>query len=80
MQDLGGGANKEWQASIHTENVQKLLDHLDPKNDTISCLIEDGGLQMWRNWGKPILEPNKMRPGSVKAYLSSDRKFLKFII
>jgi len=80
LQDLGGGANKERQAGIHAQNVRKLLDHLDPKNDTISCLIEDGGLQMWRNWGKPILEQNKMRPGTVKAYLSSVGKFLKFII
>jgi hypothetical protein len=80
LQDLGGGANKERQAGIHAQNVRKLLDRLDPKNDTISCLIEDGGLQMWRNWGKPILEQNKMRPGTVKAYLSSVGKFLKFII
>ena len=35
---------------------------------------------MWRNWEKPILEENKMRPGTVKAYLSSVGKFLKFII
>ena len=80
LQDLGGGANKERQAGIHAQNVRKLLDHLDPKNDTISCLIEDGGLQMWRNWGKPILEESKMRPGTVKSYLSSVGKFLKFII
>ena len=80
LQDLGGGANKERQAGIHAQNVRKLLDHLDQKNDTISCLLEDGGLQMWRNWGKPILEQNKMRPGTVKAYISSVGKFLKFII
>lgn len=50
LQDLGGGANKERQAGIQALNVRKLLDHLDPKNDTITCLIEDGGLQMSRNW------------------------------
>ena len=80
LQDLSGGANKERQACIHAQNVRKLIEHLDPKNDTISCLIEDGGLHIWRGWGKPILEENKMRPGTVKAYLSSVGKFLKFII
>ena len=80
LQDLGGGANKERQACIHAQNVRKLLDQLDPKNDTISCVIEDGGMHMWRDWGKPILEQNKMKPGTVKAYLSSVGKFLKFII
>ena len=79
LQDLGGGANKERQAGIHVQNVRKLLDHLDPKNDTMSCLLEDGGLQMWRNWGKPILEQDKMRPGTVKAYLSSVGKFLNLL-
>ncbi|KAJ7394613.1 hypothetical protein OS493_000431 [Desmophyllum pertusum] len=68
LQDLGGGANKERQACIHTQNVHKLLDQLDSKNDTISCIIEDGGMHMWRKWGKPILEQNKMRPGTVKSY------------
>ena len=32
LQDLGGGANKERQAGIHAQNVQKLLDHLDPNH------------------------------------------------
>ena len=80
LQDFGGGANKERQACIHTQNVRKLLDQLDPKNDTISCIIADGGMRMWRDWGQPILEQNKMKPGTVKAYLSSAGKFLKFII
>lgn len=80
LQDLGGGANKERQAFIHAQNVRKLLDHLDPKNDTISCLIEDGGMHMWRAWGKPILEQNKMRPDTVRSYFCSVGKFLKFII
>ena len=80
LQDLGGGASKERQASIHAQNVRKLLDLLDPKNDTISCIIEDGGMQMWREWGKPNLENNKITPGTVKSYFSSVGKFLKFII
>ncbi|KAJ7386886.1 hypothetical protein OS493_006920 [Desmophyllum pertusum] len=80
LQDLGGGANKERQACIHAQNVRNLLDQLDSKNDTISCIIEDGGMHMWRKWGKPILEQNKMRPGTVKSYFSSVGKFLKFII
>ncbi|CAH3104950.1 unnamed protein product, partial [Pocillopora meandrina] len=37
-------------------------------------------MRMWRDWGQPILEQNKMKPGTVKAYLSSAGKFLKFII
>ena len=65
LQDLGGGANKERQAGIHAQNVRKLLDHLDPKNDTISCLIEDRGLQMWRNWGKPILEESNVNTHKI---------------
>ena len=80
LQDLSAGANKERQACIQAQNVRRLIEHLDPKNDTISCLIEDGGLHIWKGWGKPILEENKMRPGTVKAYLSSVGKFLKFII
>ena len=47
LQDLGCRTSKEGQASIHAQNVHKLLDLLDPKNDTISCIIEDGGMQMW---------------------------------
>ena len=70
LQDLGGGTNKERQTGIHVQNVRKLLDHLDPKNDTISCLLEDGDVQMWRNWGKPFLEQDKMRPGTVTVYHS----------
>lgn len=80
LRDFSGGANKGRQACIHAQNVRKLIEHLDQKNDTISCLIEDGELHIWRGWRKSILEENKMRPGTVKIYLSSVGKFLKVII
>ena len=82
LQDINGGACKERQVMLRTQNVRKLKETLDPsgKDNDIKCLVKDGGSFIWRGWAKPVLDSKERRPGIVKSYFCSVSKFLDFIL
>ena len=43
-------------------------------------LLEDGGLNVWKQWAKPLLDEDKIKPGSVNSYLSLLAKFCEFLV
>ena len=77
-----GGCKKEQQAILHTQHVWRIHDHLDPekKDTSIESILQDGRIQVWKKWAKPILEEKKMCPGSVQTYLVSLAKFCEFVV
>ena len=82
LKNIIGGCKKERQAILHTQHVRRIHDHLDPekKDTTIESILQDGGLQVWKKWAKPILDEKQMRPGSVRTYLVSLAKFCEFVV
>ena len=72
----------EAKRMLHTQNVWKLKETLDPsgKDNDIECLVKDGGSFIWRGWAKPVLDSKERRPGIVKSYFCSVSKFLDFIL
>ena len=82
LKNIIGGCKKERQAILHTQHVRRIHDHMDPekKDNTIESILEDGGVQVWKKWARPLLEEKKMRPGSVRTYLMSLAKFCEFLV
>ena len=80
LQDILGGCKKERHAIEHAQNVRRIRDAINKQDDTLDALLEDGGLNVWRLWAKPLLDSKKVRPGTIRASLTSPNKFLKFII
>ena len=80
LKNIIGGCKEEWQAILHTQHVRRIHDHLDPekKDTSIESILQDGGIQVWKKWAKPILEEKKMRP--VRTYLVSLAKFCEFVV
>lgn len=82
MKNCIGGCKKERQSILETQHVRKVHDLLDQqkKDETIESLLQDGGLEVWKQWVRPMLDNKKIRVGSAKAYLSSLSKFCEFIV
>ena len=82
MKNCIGRCKKERQSILETQHVRKIHDLLDPqkKDETIESLLQDGGLEVWKQWVRPMLDNKKIRVGSAKAYLSSLSKFCEFIV
>lgn len=80
LQDILGGCKKERHAIEHAQNVRRIRDAINKQDDTLDALLEDGGLNVWRLWAKPLLDSKKVRPGTIRASLTPLNKFLKFII
>lgn len=81
LKNIIGGCKKERQAILHVQHVRRIHDHLDPekKDETFESILEDGGLNVWKKWAKPLLDKKEMRPGSVRSYLLSLAKFCDFV-
>ena len=81
LKNIIGGCKKERQAILHAQHVRRIHDHLDPehKDKTFESILEDGGLNVWKKWAKPLLDNKEMRPGSVRSYLLSMAKFCNFV-
>lgn len=81
LKNVIGGCKRERQAILHSQHVRRIHDYMDPdgKDKTFESLLQDGGLQVWKNWAKPQLDERKMRPGSVRSYLLSLAKFFEFV-
>ena len=82
LQNIIGGCKSEKMAILHAQNVRRVLTCLDPKSQdtSVESLVENGGVELWKKWAKPNLEAKKMRPGTVRSYLTSINKFLNFIV
>ena len=51
-----------------------------PNDSTLSSLLEDGGIQIWRKFAKPLLDKKEARPGTIKAALNAIVNFLQFLL
>ena len=80
LQDILGGCKKESLAIEHAQNVRRVWDMINPDHDTLTSLLDDGGLNIWRKWAKPLLDSKKVRPGTIRASLTSLNKFFEFIV
>ena len=79
LESLHGGHLKTKHAIHHAQNVRKILEELDPKAHDIKCLFIEGGVDVCKKWAQPMLDAKKMRPGTVKSYLTSLAKFFHFL-
>ena len=80
LQNILGGCKKERDAIWHAQNVRRVKNAINSKDSTLNCLIVDGGLNIWRQWAKPILDNKKAKPGTIRASLTSIVKFFKFVV
>ena len=80
LQDIFGGCKKESLAVEHAQNVRRIWELINRDDDTLTSLLDDGGLNIWRKWAKPLLDAKKVRPGTIRASLTSLNKFFEFII
>ena len=80
LQDILGGCKKESLAIEHAQNIRRVWDMINPDDDTLASLLDDGGLNIWRKWAKPLLDAKKVRPGTIRASLTSLNKFFEFIV
>jgi len=56
-----------------------LLEEIDPEGDDILCLLDHEGDAVWRLWVKPHLSAGTKKPGTLISYLTSYKKFLRFV-
>ena len=80
LQNILGGCKKERDAIWHAQNVRRIKNAINSKDCTLNCLIVDGGLNIWRKWAKPILDNKKVKPGTIRASLTSMVKFFEFVV
>lgn len=80
LKSISGGHFKMRYAMHNTQNVCKIVEHLDPGSKRIDCLFIKGGISVCKNWAQPMLDSKKMRPGTVKSYLCSLAKFFDFLV
>ena len=80
LQDILGGCKKQRQAIHHTQNVRHVWKCINAEDESLSCFVKDGGLDIWRKWAKPLLDQKKKRPGTIRASLTSLVKFFDFIL
>lgn len=82
LSNILGGCKKERQAILHSQHIRTVSAHLDPKNksESLEWLVKNGGMDVWKEWAKPLLQNNTKRPGTIKAYFASLTKFCKFIV
>lgn len=75
----GAGYKKPKDRRQHPTQVRNLLKHLEPNGDDITCLANDSGDAVWKQWVHPHLEAQSKAPGTLISYLTSLEKFLKFV-
>lgn len=73
------GYKKAQDRFQHTNQVRTLLDHLEPNDEDITCLGEDQRDAIWKPWVAPHLEAQSKAPGTITSYLTSLKKFLKYV-
>ena len=79
LQNILGGCKSERDAIQHAQNVRRCLTTISPIM-ALSSLLKDGGLLIWKTWAKPLLDSKKVRPGTIRASLTSIIKFLQYIV
>ena len=80
LQDILGGCKSERHAIDYAQDVRRIWDTLNAKDDSLGSLLEEGGLHIWRKWAKPLLDAKKVRPGTIRRRLGSINKFFAFIV
>lgn len=56
-----------------------MLEYIDSKGDDITCLAENEGDAVWKQFVVPVLEKQTKKGGTVISYLTSFEKFLTFV-
>ena len=74
-----GGAHTEEQAMIHTRQVHRIFDILDPDGDDLDCLIRKDSMDIWDLFAGPRLRNKELKGNTLKAYLRSLEYFAKFM-
>lgn len=74
-----GGAHSEEQAMIHTRQVHRIFDVLDPDGDDLDCLIRKDSMDIWDLFAGPRLRNKELKGNTLKVYLRSLEYFAKFI-
>ena len=68
------GNKKDTIRLQHASQMRALLEHLDPGGDDITCLVEQEGDAVWKEWVRPMLDQKLKKPGTVNSYLTSYEK------
>lgn len=71
LQNILGGCKKERHAINAAQDMYRVWDTINVNDDSLSSLLNNGSVNIWNLWAKPLLDKKKVHPGNIKAGLTS---------
>ncbi|PFX21964.1 hypothetical protein AWC38_SpisGene13525 [Stylophora pistillata] len=77
LRNILGGCKEEDQAILLTQQVRRILEKLDPEGADVQAIHGNGGIDVCKNWAKPLLDGKQSRPEPPQeSMFISVREFL----